>query len=377
MLALPAQATTRHKPNVSQPEPSPTLPPAKPIDWRRVVETLAIGFAGGTALGLTGFPAGWMSGSILAVSIAALAGRPVQMPTALTRATFALTGIAMGAAVTPETVAGIATWPLSLAILTVTVIALTAGVTFYLRYVHGWDLGSALLGAFPGALATTMMLAVQYKADVRAIAIVQTVRIVAIALMVPAAIALLGVSGAPQIAPQVSPFDHPVELAILVTVSLAAAYLTQLLRFPGGLIFGSMIASAILHGSGLIHVSLPRWLTLATFMMLGALVGTRFAGTSLSTLRHLAGAAFGALMVSLSVAFASAFFTAWLIGRDVGTLAIAYAPGALDAMMILALALNLDPAFVGAHHLGRFMLVLVSMPFIVRLMQRFREPPES
>lgn len=318
-----------------------------------------------------------MSGAILAVSIAALAGRPVQIPTNLSRATFALTGISMGATVTPETVAGMANWPLSLLVLAIAVVTLTAAVTAYLHFIHGWDIGSALLGAFPGALATTMMLAVQYKADVRAIAIVQTVRIVAIALMVPTAIALIGVSGAPVLVPAASPFDHPIELAVLVAVSLVAAYLAQLLRFPGGLIFGSMTASAILHGSGLIHVSLPRWLTIATFMTLGALVGTRFAGTSLGTLRHLAGAAFGALMVSLGIAFASAFFAAWLVGRDIGTLAIAYAPGALDAMMILALALNMDPAFVGAHHLGRFMLVLLSMPLIVKLMQRFRKPPEN
>nr|WP_246700530.1 AbrB family transcriptional regulator [Variibacter gotjawalensis] len=334
---------------------------------------MALGFGGGIALGLTGFPAGWMSGAILAVSVAALAGRQVQMPTALTRVTFALTGISMGATVTPETVAGMANWPISLVILAVAVIALTAAVAVYLRMVHGWEPGSALLGAFPGAMATTLILAVQYKADVRAIAIVQTVRVVAIAVLLPTAIAVMGLSGSPVTVATISPLDRPFELAILVVVSVAAAYVTQLLRFPGGLIFGSMTASAILHGTGLIHVSLPRWLTIATFMMLGSLVGTRFAGTSLATLRHLASAAFGALLVSATVAFAAAFLAAWILGRDVGTLVIAYAPGALDAMMILALALNLEPAFVGAHHLARFLLVLLSMPIIVKLMQRLRK----
>ena len=46
-------------------------------------------------------------------------------------------------------------------------------------------------------MATTLMLAVQYKADVRGIAIVQTVRVVAIALLLPTAIALFGLTGAP------------------------------------------------------------------------------------------------------------------------------------------------------------------------------------
>ena len=36
---------------------------------------------------------------------------------------------------------------------------------------------------------------------------------------------------------------------------------------------------------------------------------------------------------------------------------IAFAPGAQDTMMVLALALHLDPVYVGAHHLARFLIV--------------------
>ncbi len=39
-------------------------------------------------------------------------------------------------------------------------------------------------------------------------------------------------------------------------------------------------------------------------------------------------------------------------------------------MMILALALHYEPAFVAAHHLARFMLVLATMPVIVRFVRR-------
>jgi uncharacterized membrane protein AbrB (regulator of aidB expression) len=45
---------------------------------------------------------------------------------------------------------------------------------------------------------------------------------------------------------------------------------------------------------------------------------------------------------------------------------IAYAPGAVDAMMLLALALNLDPVYVGTHHLVRIVFILLMMPFIAR-----------
>jgi uncharacterized membrane protein AbrB (regulator of aidB expression) len=41
-------------------------------------------------------------------------------------------------------------------------------------------------------------------------------------------------------------------------------------------------------------------------------------------------------------------------------------------MMVLALALHYDPAFVGAHHLSRFILVLAAMPAVVSFTQRMQ-----
>ena len=36
-------------------------------------------------------------------------------------------------------------------------------------------------------------------------------------------------------------------------------------------------------------------------------------------------------------------------------------------MMILALALHLDPIFVGAHHVARFLMVSAALPVFVRM----------
>ena len=46
--------------------------------------------------------------------------------------------------------------------------------------------------------------------------------------------------------------------------------------------------------------------------------------------------------------------------------AMSFAPGAMDVMMTVALTMHLDPVFVGAHHLFRFLAVSVVMPFIIR-----------
>ena len=52
------------------------------------------------------------------------------------------------------------------------------------------------------------------------------------------------------------------------------------LRFPGGLLFGSMLGSAILHGTGWVHALLPWWLGSAAVIVLGAVAGIVPAGES-------------------------------------------------------------------------------------------------
>src|SRR5690349_5847607 len=60
---------------------TPTLPvlpsDSRWIKARHLAETIAIGAGGGAVLGLLGMPAGWLSGAMLSVAIASLAGRPM------------------------------------------------------------------------------------------------------------------------------------------------------------------------------------------------------------------------------------------------------------------------------------------------------------
>ena len=78
--------------------------------------------------------------------------------------------------------------------LAISTLCMITATSSYLRFVHGWDAQSALFGASPGALAQVMTLASEYKADLRAIAIVQTMRVVALTLGIPAGLAYFGLT---------------------------------------------------------------------------------------------------------------------------------------------------------------------------------------
>lgn len=98
---------------------------------------------------------------------------------------------------------------------------------------------------------------------------------------------------------------------------------------------------------------------------LGGWIGTRFIGFDWGLLhRTLIAAA-----TSLLAAFAAASFAwlaAWLVNVSFAEALIAFAPGGLEAMTLMAFALRLDPLFVGAHHLARFFIISLALPLVAR-----------
>jgi membrane AbrB-like protein len=349
-----------------------------PSSWRRelrrTAETLLIATLGGLAITATGFPAGLVTGSMLAVACAALAGRPMTVTLPLARASFVLVGVLLGAVVTPDMVKGIADWPASVAILVMSALVMFFATACYLRFVHGWEPLSALLGASPGSMAQVMALSAEFNADLRGIAVVQVMRVLLIMIGLPAGLALAG-STVDQVSRSTVPTSLG-ELAVLLAACAASAALLQRVRFPGGLIFGALAASAVLHGTGLLTVKLPWWLGGAAVVAMGAVAGSRFANTSPRLLLGYLGAALGSFAVATVVAAIFALIVVTFLPFRLADVAVAFAPGAQDTMMLLALALHLDPIYVGAHHLARFLVVSVTVAFAARRMGARRATAE-
>jgi membrane AbrB-like protein len=248
----------------------------------------------------------------------------------------------------------------------------TFGSSLYLQRVHGWDSTSALLAGSPGALSQITVLAAEKGADVAGIAVVQTIRVIVLTAALPLVVAATGIASAPALA---LPTDvaSPLGLAALIGTSLAVALLLRLIKFPASWMFGAMLASAVLHGTGLVEGGLHPWVRNIALVGIGALIGSRFSRIRLSTLRSHVTAGLGSFAVAIIVS--AVFVTVIVLTTNVhfADIVVAYAPGAMDAMLALALTLHIDPIFVGAHHLSRFVFVTITTPGIIHLFGRPQE----
>jgi membrane AbrB-like protein len=336
------------------------------------LETLFIGAAGGLLFLWFNLPGGLISGAMATVGIAALAGRPVTMPPILTQSVLVLLGITLGSLVSRQLIQHMSAYPLTIGLLALATFCSTFGSSIYLQRVHGWDQTSALLAGSPGALSQITILAAEKGADVAAIAVVQTIRVIILTAALPLVLALTGI--APTAPAAIAGLiASPLELAVLAAAAIAVALLLRLAKFPASWMFGAMIASAVLHGTGLIDGGLPPWMRNVALVGIGAVIGTRFARISKSTLLGHINAGLGSFAVAIAIS--AIFVTATVLATNVrfGDVVVAFAPGAMDAMLALALTLHIDPIFVGAHHLSRFVFVSITTPGIVHLFGRPQE----
>ena len=301
----------------------------------RIVLTFAIGGTGGLILAQLGAPAPWLTGAMLAVAAAALAGLPDWLRTLA----FILLGTSIGSSVTPETFNAIRLWPGSFGLLFVAIVATTAAGTLHLTRLRGWDAMTARYSALPGAFSQVVVLALRSGADLPRIALAQSLRVFVLVALLPWLIPG-GENGG-------LPIGQAVELTVGGTVVVLAlgglfGILLERLGVPAGALLGGMLASALLHGTGLVVGRLPGPLLLIGFVATGCVIGMRFRGASplqmVSTVRGGLESVALAVVITAGIALAA---QQWL-GLPYGQLWLAYAPGGVEAMTIMAFALGFE-----------------------------------
>lgn len=339
--------------------------------------TFAIAGAGGLIAHLIAVPVPWLIGSAMLVAAANLAGAPIRMPSAVRDVAFVILGALAGSGVTPEVLDQIALWPLSFVIQMAGVLGVICATMIFLRKALGWDRETAFFASLPGALSLVVATASQTRADMARVLVVQSVRLIVLLIVLTPLLAWL--EGGPEgqvVARGSSAVDLPTWRVVLFCAAVLAASLAGAkFRLPGGVMLGALLASAALHGTDYAPVAIPEPLVIFGLVAIGVLIGERLRREHREQLGRLLPAALGALAIGFAAAGLSGLLAHLLLGIDLGRIAVAYAPGALEALTAIAYQFDIDPAYVAAHHVVRFVALSISIPLLARWLAGSTPPP--
>jgi uncharacterized protein len=332
------------------------------VHWRGLMLTLAV--CGGVAVAFLflGVPAAFVSGSMVGGMVLLTAGRRVVLPDLLREAGMLFCGLAMGATITPEMVAAFGEYPVSLLLLAVGMAILVVVTQVYLVRVEGFDRVTAFFSSVPGALSAVLATAADMRVDMNRVAVVQSVRLFCLVAILPPIVVQFGgaaVGAAPSAA--VAPLK---DLLLMAALGLSIGLIALRIGMAAPMIFGGMAGAATLQIGGFVSGSLHPALTNAAFLLVGVMIASRFGGLTRRLVVPLARASMGALVVALAIAAFFAWLASLATGRPFAEALVAFAPGGLEAMMVLGIALGLDPLYVGAHHLLRFMGIGLLAPLV-------------
>lgn len=341
------------------------------IQAQRIALALAIGTAGGYLFKRLTLPLPWMLGSMSFVTIASLAGLKTRIPGNFRSVMVTVLGIMLGGQFTPAIVARMSEWIFTIAGLALWMALAGGSALVYFRKVAGYDRVTAFFSATPGGLNEMVLVGGSMGGDIRIISLTHASRIVLVVFTIPLWYRLSGAVPPVASGTGIGLLDLAwQDVLILTGCAVVGALGARALRIPASFLVGPMVLSAIAHLSGITGSKPPDALVAFAQIAIGAAIGGRFGGMALGRIARIAGHAVVSAIAMLVLTVTFSLALAQLTGYPLPAVVLAFAPGGLAEMSLIALALSVDAAFVASHHIARIVMVVTIAPVVFRLFGR-------
>ncbi len=332
------------------------------------LRAIALGVVGGFVFAAANLPLPWLLGALTFNLAGSFVGLRLSVDTRLRNPALSVLGVAIGSSLTPDFITRAQDWWLTFVGIAAFVATATPLAVVYCRKVMGFDPISAIFAGAPGGLSEMIFTGAALGGDARRIALAHAARLVVILLLLPPAMKFF--SGLELVAarPGFSPWSlpPPFDASVLLACALLGVVLGRLLKIPNPFLLGPLFLSAATHLLAITNATPPAWLLDIVQLVVGAYVGAQFAGTRVRDLaRNLA---MSSVLTVTLLGLASLF--AWVLSRVAGlplnAVLLAFVPGGIAEMCLIAILLHIDPIFVAAHHIFRVLLILLASPLIAR-----------
>jgi len=328
---------------------------------------LALGALAGWVCSRIGTPIPWMLGPLLTLAFLRVAGANVTALPGGRQVGQWIIGTSLGLYFTPQVVREVSGWwPLLLAG-AVFSIALGYAAGLALARMAAIDRTTGIFASVPGGAAEMSVLGERFGARVDRVAAAQSLRILIVVAIVPAAYAILGVHGADRYVPGTTVFAAG-GLALLLAATLAGGLLAMAISLPNAFVLGSLAIAIPLTAAEINLSAIPTLVSNAAQCLLGCALGARFERDFLSGAPRFVAAVSASVVGAIVISAAFGWLAARLSGLHPSTLILGTAPGGIAEMCITAKVLQLGVPLVTAFHVTRVVaLLLFTAPLFARV----------
>ena len=315
-------------------------------------------------------PLAWMLGPMIAVSIAALGGIKVKMPKLALNLILIVLGLHIGNYIDQNLINQMREWVWTSVIMFVYILLSVFIVSKYLQRFSGYNTKTSIFSAAPGALGPLMILAEHEKSDLSQVATSHLIRLIIIITVIP--FFVVNYSGNEAVVVEKFNFidQNHFNLLILLISSILLIFLFDRIGVPAALLSGTLVASGILQITEVASYKLPNQSVDFCLLILGASVGCRFANKSLKEVAKNTFHSFIATAILVTLGLLAAIAATYFVDTNFLTLLLSFSPGGIYEVAVIAIAFDLDPNFVAFHHIIRLLMILFTVPVILKFIKK-------
>lgn len=332
---------------------------------------LAAGAAGGALFFWFRLPLAWMLGAMTATALLALFGGRPEVVTWLRSGLIMVLGVLLGSSFSPGLLGHLRDWVDSFGALVIYLPLLSALGYAVFRYIGRLDPTTSYFSAMPGGLSEMVTVGTEQGGDTAVISLLHAIRVFTVVMLIPFyfryAEGLVVPSGVSALGPaHLTPLDA---LLLLGCIAIGGP-LAGWLRLPASQLLGPMLLSAGIHFGGLTDGRPPAELVAIAQIGVGAALGCRFAGLRWGRVARIAMLSLMATILMLAAAILASKLIERVAGINAAGALLAFAPGGLAEMSLVALGLGIDTAYVATMHLVRVILVVIVAPLAWKAISR-------
>ncbi len=306
-----------------------------------------------------------------------LLGKQTEIYPSAVSAMVAVLGVLMGSAFTPATLNQAALWIPSVLLMmgVMTVFALAGYLIF--RRLGRYDRVTAYFAAVPGGFTEMTLMGTDLGGDAKTIVLAHATRILIVVSIIPFYFrGILGLEVPTLPSNLLGAASFPLaDGLILLACACFGVPIARLMKLPAAAFLGPLGLSAIAHTAGWTSNAPPLELIAVAQIIVGASIGSRFAGQTWKDARKtilLATLSTGCMILGASVV---GWAMAGPLEHPMEALILALSPGGLAEMALIALTLGINTAFVSTIHILRILFVLMAAPLVAAKITS-QKPPQ-
>ncbi len=164
--------------------------------------------------------------------------------------------------------------------------------------------------------------------------------------------------------------NYQISLPIFLAVGTLGGYLGTKLKIPAGALIGSLLAMICFKLISRVDWNVPKTFTFVLQVFLGIVVGASFHPSMLKVMGRL----FFPVITSTLFLVGTGLLLSMVFTRmdllDMGTAYLATSPGAMSALLVVAIDSGRDAAVITCFHFFRVVFIILTMPLIYKYLFR-------